>query len=335
MSERGLMYRRTFIGALLGSVGAIPIAVAAQTTKLAQIGFLSSGFSLSSQGRTSHTLQALRDALAELGYVHNQTLKIEFRYAEEREERLPALAAELVKYPVDVIIATGPAVIRATKSVTSVVPIVGLDYETDPVAAGFAASFARPGGNITGVFLDQASLSGKWLQLLKETVPSLGRVAVLWDTSTPKDQLNAIKLAARTLALQVDTLAVRGLEDIESSFGVAAKRHCQGVVVLSSPFTSRRGKELAAASVSKRLPTISMFQENVTAGCLMSYGPNLADGYRHLGSLVGQILKGARPADLPIEQPSKLELFLNLKAAKGLGLTIPPSVMGQADQVIE
>jgi putative ABC transport system substrate-binding protein len=147
--------------------------------------------------------------------------------------------------------------------------------------------------------------------------------------------LNAIKLAGKTLTLQVDTLAVRGLEDIESSFVAAAKRHCQGVVVLSSPFTSRRGKELAAASVSKRLPTISMFQENVTEGCLMSYGPNLADGYRHLGSLVGRILRGARPADLPIEQPSKLELFLNLKAAKGLGLTIPPSVLGQADQVIE
>jgi putative ABC transport system substrate-binding protein len=158
------MYRRTFIGALLGSVGAIPFAAAAQTTKLAQIGFLSSGissFAQSSQGRTSYTIQALRAALAEFGYIENQTLKIEFRYAEEKQERLPTLAAELVKYPVDVIIAPGPAVIRAAKSVTSVVPIVGLDYETDPVAAGFAASFARPGGNITGVFLDQASLSGK------------------------------------------------------------------------------------------------------------------------------------------------------------------------------
>jgi putative ABC transport system substrate-binding protein len=329
------MDRRAFLGTLLGSLGAIPTAAA--QTKLAQIGFLSSGissFAQSSQGRTAYTIQTLRAALAEFGYIENQTLKIEFRYAEEKEERLSSLAAELVKYPVDVIIAPGPAVIRAAKGVTSVVPIVGLDYETDPVAAGFAASFGRPGGNITGVFLDQASLGGKWLQILKETVPSLGHVAVLWDTSTPKDQLNAIKLAAKTLALKVDTLEVRELHDIERSFGAAAKRHCQGVVVLSSPFTSRRGKELAAASVSKRLPTISMFQENVTEGCLMSYGPNLADGYRHLGSLVGRILKGARPGDLPIEQPSKLELFINLKAAKALGLTIPPSVLGQADQVI-
>jgi len=217
---------------------------------------------------------------------------------------------------------------------TQTIPIV-MVYATDPVALGFVASLARPGGNITGLSAQSLDITRKRLQLLKETIPTLGRVAVFWDTSTPKDQLNAIKLAARTLALKVDTLEIRGLNDVESSFGAAAKLHCQGVVVLSSPFTSRRGKELAAASVSKRLPTISMFQENVTDGCLMSYGPNLADGYRHLGSLAGRILKGARPADLPIEQPSKLELFVNLKAAKALGLTVPPLVLGQADQVID
>jgi len=332
------MDRRAFIGTLLVSLGATQRAATAQTTKLAQIGFLSSGsspFAQSSQRRTGHTLQALRAALAEFGYIENQTLRIEYRYAEEKEERLPTLAAELVKYPVDVIIAPGPSVIRAAKGATGVVPIVGLDYESDPVAAGFATSFARPSGNITGVFLDQAGLSGKWLQLLKETVPSLGRVAVLWDTSTPQHQLSAIQLSAKKLALKVDTLEVRGLDDIQSGFGTAAKLHSQGVVVLSSPFTSRRGKELADASVSKRLPTVSMFQENVTEGCLMSYGPSLADGYRHLGSLAGRILKGARPVDLPIEQPSKFELFVNLKTAQALGLTIPQSVLGQADQIIE
>src|SRR5262249_21294777 len=307
----------------------------AQTTKLAQIGFLSSGFNLSSQGRTSHTLQALRDALTELGYVHNQTLKIEFRYAEEREERLPALAAELVKYPVDVIIATGPAVIRATKSVTSVVPIVGLDYETDPVAAGFAASFSRPGGNITGVFLDQAALSGKWLELLKEAVPSLGRVAVLWDAATPPDQLNAIKVAAKVLALKVDTLKVRRLSDFEDAFGAAARMRAQGVGILSSPLMSRRGAELAAPAIAKRHATISLFRENATAGCLMSYGPSLADAYRRLGSLTGRILKGAKPGDLPLEQPTKFELVINLNTAKALGLTIPQSILLRVDQVIE
>ncbi len=257
------MERRAFIGTLLGSLGATQFAATAQTTKLAQIGFLSSGIGSfgGPHGRIAHQLQALRDALTEFGYVENQTVKIQYRFAEEREERLPALASELVRLPVDVIIAAGPAVIRAAKSVTSVVPIVGLDYETDPVAAGFAMSFARPGANITGVFLDQANLSGKWLQLLQDTIPKLVRVAVLWDTSTPNHQLNAIRQAAKSLALAVDTFEVRGLNDLRNVFAAAAKAHDQGLVILSSPFTSRRGTELAAASVAKRLPTISMFQE--------------------------------------------------------------------------
>jgi putative tryptophan/tyrosine transport system substrate-binding protein len=274
------MDRRAFTGALLGALGAMPLAAAAQTTKLAQIGFLSSGIGsfAQPQGRTAHTLQALRDALAGLGYVENQTLKFEYRYAEEREKRLPALAAELVKDAVDVIIAIGPAVIRAAKRVTSVVPIVGLDYETDPVAAGFAASFARPSSNITGIFLDQANLTGKWLQLLQETIPKLVRVAVLWDTSTPNYQLHAIERAAKSLALTLDTFEVRQLNDFHNVFAAAVKAHSQGIVILSSPFTSRRGTELAAASLAKRLPTISMFRENVTEGCLLSYGPSIADG---------------------------------------------------------
>jgi putative ABC transport system substrate-binding protein len=332
------MNRRAFIGALLGSLGAIPLATAAQTTKLAKIGFLSSGmssFAQSSQGRTAHTLQALRDALAEHGYVENQTLKIEYRYAEEREDRLPTLAAELVKYPVDVIIAPGPSVIMAAKSVTSIVPIVGLDYETDPVAAGFAASFARPSSNITGIFLDQANLTGKWLQLLQETIRKLVRVAVMWDTSTPNYQLQAIKHAAKRLALTVHTFEVRGLNDFHNVFAAAVKAHSQAIVILSSPFTSRRGTELAAASVAKHLPTISMFQENATEGCLMSYGPIIADGYRDLGMLTGRILKGAKPADLPILQPSKLELSVNLRTAKVLGVSVPQSLLIRADKVIE
>ena len=328
--------RRAFIGTLTGSLFATAIATEAQTARTARIGFLSSGISSLNEphGRAAH-FKALRDGLAEFGYIENQTFTIEYGFAEEKEERLPVLAAELVKHRPDVIVTPGPLAIRAARAVTEVVPIVAIDFESDPVAAGFAASFARPGGNITGVFLDQASLSGKWLELLKETVPKLVRVAVVWDTSTPKHQLNAIKLAAKTLALTVETLEVRALADVDRVFGAAARLHCQGVVLLSSPFISRRGHELAAASVAKRLPTISMFRENVTAGCLMSYGPNLADGYRRLGALAGRILKGAKPTDLPIEQPSKFEMFVNLKTAKALGLTIPQTVILQADQVIE
>ena len=282
-----------------------------------------------------HVLQALRDGLAEFGYVEKQNVAIEYRWAEERTERLAALVAELVERRVDVIVTPGPSAIDAAKSVTGTVPIVAIDFESDPVAARYAASFAKPGGNITGVFLDHAELSGKWLDLLKEAVPKLGRVAVVWDTSTPTYQLNAIKVAAKVLALKIDTLEVRRLNDFEGAFGAAAKMRAQGVVILSSPLLSRHGPELAAAAIAKRLPTISLFREHATGGCLMSYGPSLADGYRRLGSLAGRILKGAKPADLPIEQPTKFELVINLKTAKALGLTIPPSLLARTDQVIE
>jgi len=328
--------RRAFIGVLTGGLLAAPLVAEAQTGRMPHIGFLSGGTApLGPGGRMGHVLQALRDGLAEFGYVEKQNVAIEYRWAEERTERFPALVAELVERRVDVIVTPGPSAIEAAKSVTRTVPIVAIDFESDPVAARYAASFAKPGGNITGVFLDHAELSGKWLDLLKEAVPKLGRVAVLWDTSTPTHQLNAIKVAAKVLALKIDTLEVRRLNDFEGAFGAAAKMRAQGVVILSSPLLSRHGPELAAAAIAKRLPTISLFREHATGACLMSYGPSLADGYRRLGSLTGRILKGAKPADLPIEQPTKFELVINLKTAKALGLTIPPSLLARADEVIQ
>ena len=330
------MQRRAFMGVLTGGLLAAPLVAEGQTGRMPHIGFLSGGTApLGRGGRMGHVLQALRDGLAEFGYVEKQNVAIEYRWAEERTERLPALVAELVERRVDVIVTPGPSAIDAAKSVTGTVPIVAIDFESDPVAARYAASFAKPGGNITGVFLDHAELSGKWLDLLKEAVPKLGRVAVLWDTSTPTHQLNAITVAANVLALKIDTLEVRRPNDFEGAFGAAAKIRAQGVVILSSPLLSRHGPELAAAAIAKRLPTISLFREHATGGCLMSYGPSLADGYRRLGSLAGRILKGAKPADLPIEQPTKFELVINLKTAKALGLTIPPSLLARADQVIE
>ena len=311
------------------------VAEAQQTVKTPQVGFLSSGPASATNVGMAHVQQALRDGLAEFAYVEGQNVAFEYRRAEEKEERLPALAADLVERRVDVIVAAGPSAIKAAKTASGAVPIVAIDFESDPVAAGFATSFARPGGNITGVFLDQAELSGKWLELLKEAVPKLGRVAVLWDAATPPHQLNAIKIAAKVLALKVDTLEVRTLPDLKSAFDSAARLRAHGVVLLSSPLISRRGTELAAYAMAKHLPTISLFRENATAGCLMSYGPSLADGYRRLGALAGRILNGAKPADLPVEQPSKFELVINLKTAKALGLTIPQSVLLRADQVIE
>jgi ABC-type uncharacterized transport system substrate-binding protein len=304
-----------------------------QPGKTAHIGFLSQGSASAPIGPP--LLRALQKRLSELGYVQGHNLTIEYRYALGRTESLPSLAAELVRLHLDVIISVGPAALKAAKAATATVPIVAIDFESDPVAAGLVASFARPGGNITGTFLDQAELSGKWLELMKEIVPNLSRVAALWDATTPSDQLNALKTGARTLALMLQTFEVHTLEDLPQVFAAAARGHAQGMVLLSSPLVSRAGLQLAELAAANRLPTISMFRENATAGCFMSYGPSLADGYRLLGSFVGRILKGAKPADLPIDRPTKFELIINLKTAKALGLTIPPSVLARADEIIQ
>jgi putative ABC transport system substrate-binding protein len=219
--------------------------------------------------------------------------------------------------------------------VTATVPIVAIDLETDPVAAGYVTSLARPGGNVTGVFLDQAELSGKWLDLIREAVPGLSRVAVLRDAATPLHQLHAIQAAAKKLAVNPQTLEIRRVQEIEGAFARAASSRAQAVVMLSSPLVSRHGAELAAAATARRLPTISMFRENVAAGCLMGYGPSLADAWRRLGSFAGRVLKGAKAAEMPVERPDRFEFVVNLKTAKTLGLTLPPSLLLRADQTIE
>jgi putative tryptophan/tyrosine transport system substrate-binding protein len=234
-----------------------------------------------------------------------------------------------------VVITVGPAALRAAKSATVPVPIVAIDMESDPAAAGFVIRLARPGGNITGVFLDQAELSGKWPELLKEINPRLSRVAVFWDSSTPPYQLDAIKAGGKSMAMELQTLRVGGPQDFEGAFAAAAKSHAQAIMLLSSPFISISGSRVANLAAVRRLATISMFRENVTAGCLMAYGPNLADGWRLVGSFAGRILKGTKPADLPVERPTRFGLVINLKTAKALGRTIPQSLLQRADEIIQ
>jgi len=188
---------------------------------------------------------------------------------------------------------------------------------------------------VTGTFLDQASLSGKWLELLKDINPKLSRTAVIWDSSTPSYQLEALKAGARSLAVQQETLTVTSHHDFKNAFAAASRSHAEAIVILSSPIVSQYGDMLANLSVAHRLPTVSMFRENVTAGCLMAYGPSLVDGWRRLASFVSRVLKGAKPGDLPIERPTTFELVINLKTAKALGLTIPSSLLGRADEVIQ
>jgi ABC-type uncharacterized transport system substrate-binding protein len=325
------MDRRTFLAGTSAVLLAAARVAEAIEDKPARIGVLSS----SPPPIQVHVLKVFRESLAELAYIEGQNLAIEFRFADERLDRLPNLAIELIALGVDVIIAIGPAVLKATKSATATVPIVAIDFESDPIDAGFITSLARPGRNITGTFLDQAELTGKWLQLLKEMNPKLSRAAVLWDSSTPSYQLNAIKAVAKPMALELHTLAIGGPDNLEDTFAAAFKSHAQAVVILSSPLVSRYGARLGHLAATRHLPTISMFRENVVGGCLMAYGPSLVDGWRRLGSFAGRILKGARPGELPIERPTRFEFVINLKTAKALGLTIPPVLLGRADEVIQ
>ena len=333
-----MIQRRTFLATTGAAIFTAPLVGEAQSSgNLPRVGVLSSGFASHSAigGQFAYVYLAIREGLRENGYVDGQNLTIEYRFAEGRIDRLVGLAGELVSLNVNVILALGVVVLRAVKNVTATVPIVVIDLETDPVSAGFAASLARPGGNITGTFLDQPELAGKWLELLKEAVPKLSRAAVLWDSTTASDQLNAIVVASKALAVKLQTLEVRDLNEFERAFAAATKGGAQAIVILSSPLVVRNGARLADLAARRRLSTIALFSELATAGCLMSYGPSLADMYRHLGYISGSVLKGARPGDTPIQRPTKFELVINLKTAKALGLTIPQSLLLRADHVIQ
>ena len=313
------------------------ITEAQQPASASRVGVLYPGAAdyLTPGGPMAHVPRALREGLAKLGYVDGRNVAIDLRAAEGQIDRLRDLAAELIERRTDVLIATGPAALKAARSVTAILPIVAIDLETDPVAAGYVTSLAHPGGNVTGVFLDQAELSGKWLELLREAVPGLSRVAVLRDAATPLHQLNAIEAAAKKLAVNLRTFEIRRVQDIEGAFARAVNSRAQAMVILSSPLVSRHSAELAAAATARRLPTMSMFRENVTAGCLMAYGPSLADAWRRLGLFAGRLLNGAKAADMPVERPDRFDFVVNMKTARTLGLTVPPSLLIRAEQVIE
>jgi putative tryptophan/tyrosine transport system substrate-binding protein len=301
------------------------VAQAQQATKIPRIGYLGGAAPSANAGPR----EAFQQGLRELGYVEGKSIIIEWRSAEGKLDDLPALAAELVRLKVDVIV-TGAK--EATKTISIVMAQV-----PDPVGDGFVASLARPGGNITGLSALGPELSGKRLELLKETVPKLSRVAVLGTSTTPGNaqQLRGVELAAGALKVKLQFLDVLDPKDIETAFRAASKGHAEGVLVLSaSVFVSRRTQVLDLAQKS-RLPAIYYRPEFVEAGGLMSYGVNDTDLYRRAATYVDKILKGAKPSDLPVEQPIKFEFVINLKAAKQIGLTIPPNVLARADKVIK
>ncbi|MGH7827480.1 MAG: ABC transporter substrate-binding protein [Candidatus Binatia bacterium] len=307
-------------------------AEAQQPNKIPRIGFLGAVSSSANLARAEAFRQGLRDA----GYIEGQNITIEYRYAEGKFDRLSALAAEFVALKVDVIVTGGSSVTRRVKEATETIPIV-MSNDSDPVGNGFVESLARPGGNITGLATLTPDLAGKRLELLREIVPKLSRVAV-FGTSTEPGNAQALKeteLAARAFNVQIQYLDIPGGKEIEAAFQAASKGGVEAVFVLTGPVFVSQRKRLAASAVKSRLPAIYYRSDFVEDGGLLSYAPSLTDLSRRAAIYVDKILKGAKPADLPVEQPTKFEFFINLKTAKQIGLTIPPNVLARADRVIK
>ncbi len=307
------------------------MAHAQHLAKIPRIGFLAG----TKAGAVAARTEAFRQGLRELGYVEGKNLFVDYRYADGDATRERELAAELVRQKVDIIVTAGPTVTRTVKDATATIPII-FAQDGDPVASGFVASLARPGGNITGLSNLSPELSGKRLELLKETVPKLSRVAAIGGSNEPNNAqiLNELELAAGALKVKLQTLDVRTPADIEKAFQAAAKERADGTVFLGSVIFGAHRKQIVELAVKHRLPATYTRPEFVEDGGLMTYGPNINDLFRRAATYVDKILKGRTPADLPVEQPIKFEFIVNLKAAKAIGLTIPPNVLVRADRVI-
>src|SRR5437773_895376 len=326
------MNKKVYWGALCAMLLALRFpAEAQQPTKIPRIGYLAA-ISLSTLAART---EAFRQGLRELGYVEGKNIVIEQRYAEGKFDRLPALAAELVRLKVDIIVTAGPQATRPAKQATSAIPIV-MAQDPDPVGNGFVASLARPGGNITGLATFAPELSGKQLELLKETVPKLSRVAVFGTSTNPGNaqNLREVELAAKAFGVKLQYLDVLSPKEIESEIRAASKGPTDAILLLPGPVLNLQRAQIASLAVKSRLPAIYPQTEYMEAGGLMYYGANTPDLFRRAATFVDKILKGAKPADLPVEQPTKFELVINLKAAKQIGLTIPPNVLVRADRVI-
>jgi len=326
--------RRVFLGALTGGLLAAPLAaLAQQAPKVWRIGYLG----LNSQPDVQFLLNALRLGLRERGLIEERDIIIEYRFAQGKVDRLVELAVELVQARVDVIVTSTDTLGVAVKQVTSTIPIV-MVAAGDPVASGLAASLARPGGNVTGLSISAPDLAGKRLQLLRDAVPRLSRVAILWygDSPAKAREVEETKAAAQSLRMGVHSLPLRGSEPpLSNAFAAMRSNRVQAAFILGDAYTYRYREEMAARAVADRLPTMWEIKIFLDKGGLMSYGPDLVDNYRRAATHVERILKGVKPGDLPVEQPTTFELVINLKTAKALGLTIPPSLLARADQVIE
>jgi putative ABC transport system substrate-binding protein len=326
--------RRAFIFATTGGLLAAPLARRAQQAgKVPRIGYLALN-----PAANPHLHEAFRQGLRDLGYVEGRNVVIEYRDAEGKPERLPALAAELVALKVDVLVAQPTVAALAAKQATRTLPIVFPVAE--PVTSGLVTSLARPGGNITGLSILAPEMASKGLELLKQAVPGVSRVAVLWDPGsfperTAKDMLKEVEVAARALGVRLQFIEARGPDDFDRAFSEMTRARAGALTGLGGSMLFSERRRLVDLAAKNRLPVVYSWREGADTGGLMAYGPNILDLFRRAATYVDKILKGAKPGDLPVEQPTKFELVINLKTAKALGLTIPPSLLQRADQVIE
>jgi ABC-type uncharacterized transport system substrate-binding protein len=329
------MKRREFIAVLSGAAFAWPVGASAQqAAKVPRIGYLAGNLAAN-----PHLREAFLQGLRDLGYVEGRNVLIEYRDVEGKYERLPALAAELVALKVDVILAGGTPQPLAAKQATTTIPIVFAGVG-DPLGSGLVTSLARPGGNVTGLSVLQPELVGKGLEQLKQAVPGVSRVAVLWQPGgfgerTEKDMLKGAEGAARALAVRLQFVEARGPADFDRAFSDMTRARAGALTVLASNMLFGERRRLVDLAAKNRLPAVYPAREFVDVGGLMSYGPNFVDVFRRAANYVDKILKGAKPADLPVEQPTKFELVINLKTAKALGLRIPAVLLARADEVIE
>jgi putative ABC transport system substrate-binding protein len=325
--------RREFISFVGATAVSLSLAAHAQTPrKIARIGWLSAG----SRTASPHLLDAFLQGLRELDYVEGETFAMDYRWADGRQERLPELAVQLIRFEPDVLVATTSAAVQAAMNVTRTISII-MAGGGDPVGLGLVASLARPGGNVTGPSMMNTEVSSKRMQMLKELVPGLTRVAVLANSVNPIHSLfmRETESAARTLALELQPIEVHGPEDFEAAFAAATRGKAGALIAFDDALTLYYRSLIVALAAANRLPAMYGYREFPDEGGLISYGANLASHYRHAAKYVDKVLKGVKPADLPIEQPAKFELVINLKTAKALGLTVTPALLARADEVIE
>jgi putative ABC transport system substrate-binding protein len=328
-TDANRMKRRHFVAGL-AAAAVMPGLASGQSRKTPLIGFLFPGPAAFGANR----LINFREGLRYSGW-NDEQVDIAARFAENEVTKNRLLANELLELKPDVLVAIAAVAVEAARAATKTTPIIAFDLETDPVASGIAASLAHPGGNVSGLYFDFPDFSTKWMELLKETIPQIKSIVVVLDPASPSPQLKGIVSVAATLNVAVETMEVRAMSDFDDVFRAASARRPDAVLILSSPLVGMNPTRIADLTVSYRLPTISPFTEFARAGGLIAYGVNLPGATRQVGVMTGKVLKGTKPAELPIERPTKFELVVNAKAAKGLGLTLPTSMLLRADEVIE